>query len=500
VGKFSLDSLARLLWALVLLTLPVTSFRYVPFMGEGTYVRPLALYPLVLLWPVLLIRLKQGRIARPWPGALTVLLAFALAALAATTLGATLSPLELRGVEYSDRAIRALLTLAIGVGFFVAAIWMNQSEEDIKFSVKWLLVGLVFDLLWSAVQFIGLNSGYRRQLVEIQNLFSVRGLVQNRRVSGFAYEPSWLAGQIASLYLPWLVAATLTGYRAFGESKRSMVYGLPSVVRWLEPLLLLAALGGLLMTYSRSGLLVVAGAALFTFILAGGKTLAAFWAWVRAGFDRQRWKSPGATIRVAGSRIVLALLVLAILAGAGAFLADKGYIAAFFESESEDLFSYAVDVYLGPRLAYAVAALEAFQQSPWTGVGLGASGFVIYAHMPDWVQAGVPEISQQLSPDSQLYPNPKNLYVRLLAETGLAGFALFIAFYLALLAEALGVLRASSPAARWLGAAGLFTIAAVALQGFSQDSFAMPELWVNLGIMAGAAQVLNWKSQTTEMR
>ena len=100
--------------------------------AKATYVRPLALYPLVLLWPVLLIRLKQGKIAHPWPGALTVLLAFVLAALAATSLGATLSPLELRGVEYSDRAIRALLTLAIGVSFFVAAIWMNQSEEELK--------------------------------------------------------------------------------------------------------------------------------------------------------------------------------------------------------------------------------------------------------------------------------------------------------------------------------------------------------------------------------
>src|SRR5258707_1837018 len=110
VRKFSLNSIARLLWALVLVTLPVTSFRYVPFMGEGTYVRPLALYPLTLLWPVLLIRLKQGRIVRPWHGTLTILLAFVLAVLASTSLGATLSPLELRGVEYSGRAIRALLT------------------------------------------------------------------------------------------------------------------------------------------------------------------------------------------------------------------------------------------------------------------------------------------------------------------------------------------------------------------------------------------------------
>jgi O-antigen ligase len=489
--NLKLVSLSRLLWALVLVTLPVTSFRYVPFMGEGTNVRPLALYPLALLWPVLLIRLKQGKITRPWPGVLTILLAFALAVLAVTGMGATLSPVELRGVEYFDRAIRALLTVAIGLGFFVAAIWMNQSEDDLKFSIKWLLVGLVFDLLWGAAQFVGLNSGYRQELVKFQNLFSVRGLVNNKRASGFAFEPSWFAGQLAALYLPWLFASLLSRYHL-------------TKFRWLEPLLLLSALAGLLMTYSRSGLLVVSTAALFTFIVAGRETVSAFWQWVRAGFDpstgspvpavlaqagqdRQRWANRRAAIQAAGSRIILAVLAVAILTGVGTFLTNKGYIAALFKSQKEDLFSYAVDVYVGPRLAYSVAALESFQQSPWTGVGLGASGFQIYSHTPNWVLAGVPEIAQQLSPDSRLYPNPKNLYVRLLAETGLVGFALFIAFYLALLAEALSVLRQPAPAARWLGAAALFTIAAVALQGFSQDSFAMPELWINLGLLAGAA-------------
>ena len=42
--------------------------------------------------------------------------------------------------------------------------------------------------------------------------------------------------------------------------------------------------------------------------------------------------------------------------------------------------------------------------------------------------------------------------------------------------------------------AALFTFAAVVLQGFSQDSFAMPEMWINLGMLAGAAAVLKEKS------
>ena len=57
VGRvFALDNVARFLWAAVMLTLPVTSFRYFPFMGEATYVRPLSAYPLALLLIVLLIQ------------------------------------------------------------------------------------------------------------------------------------------------------------------------------------------------------------------------------------------------------------------------------------------------------------------------------------------------------------------------------------------------------------------------------------------------------------
>jgi O-antigen ligase len=81
------------------------------------------------------------------------------------------------------------------------------------------------------------------------------------------------------------------------------------------------------------------------------------------------------------------------------------------------------------------------------------------------------------------------MYVRLLTETGLAGFALFLAFYLAIFAEALSLLRGSK-AACWLGAAGIFALVAVMLQGISQDSFAMPEMWINLGILTGAAGAL----------
>src|SRR5512139_3712311 len=83
---FSVVNVSRFLWAAALFTLPITSFRYFPFLGEGTYVRPLALYPVALLLLIAFFQVTRGNAAVPRPGALVPLLGFVLIALAATGL------------------------------------------------------------------------------------------------------------------------------------------------------------------------------------------------------------------------------------------------------------------------------------------------------------------------------------------------------------------------------------------------------------------------------
>src|SRR5687767_15046374 len=95
-----IDHLTRLLWGAALVTIPVTSFRYFPFLGETTYVRPLAFYPIAFLIPLLLIQILRGRSSLPRAGALTPLTVFVLFILVATSFGALLDPLPLRGQEY----------------------------------------------------------------------------------------------------------------------------------------------------------------------------------------------------------------------------------------------------------------------------------------------------------------------------------------------------------------------------------------------------------------
>src|SRR5512141_2349901 len=156
LDRLPLDKMARFLWGTALFFLPVTSFRYYPLLGEGTFVRPLALYPVALLLLVLLIQFLRGKSSIPRAGVLVPLTVFVLFTLAASSFGVWLDPLPMRGQEYFGRVIRAWATVAIGVSFFVSALWMNRSEEDVRFSIRWILFGFVMDVLWSGVQMLAL--------------------------------------------------------------------------------------------------------------------------------------------------------------------------------------------------------------------------------------------------------------------------------------------------------------------------------------------------------
>ena len=457
--------LSRFLWGAALFTLPVTSFRYFPFLGDATYVRPLSLYPIAFLLPLLLIQLVRGKASVPRAGTLTPLLGFVLLALTATSLGVLLDPLPLRGQDYFGRAIRAWATLLIGLSFFIAAVWMNRNEDDLRFTVKWLLAGFVMDVLWSGVQSLAFYTPLLKKVTVThwQRAFSMRELVKTNRVSGLAYEPAWLAGQIATVYLPWLFASLLTRIRV-------------TRFKWLEMTLLGFAALLLLATFSRGGLLTAVIALVMTFILAGRTELRAAGNWFTSGFQR------GGNWLV---RFGVVVVFIGALAGAGLFLAQKGYIARLFNTNAENIEEFIIENSAGARAAYTFGALGAYEESPITGVGLGASGFYIYKHLPDWSMTTVPEIARQLSPENRLYPNPKNMYVRLLAETGLIGFILFIAFLFSVLGDSLKVLQSKTSFARYLGIAGLFSWIAIVLYNATQDSFATPNIWINFGILTG---------------
>jgi O-antigen ligase len=204
------------------------------------------------------------------------------------------------------------------------------------------------------------------------------------------------------------------------------------------------------------------------------------WNWFVSGFKN----AGGALLRTG-----MIVIVIGALTGAVFFLSRNDYVAGLFNSDADSLEEFIVDNYAGARGAYTAGALGAYEESPFFGVGLGASGFYMYDHLPDWAMTFVPEISRQLAPTSHLYPNPKNMYARLLAETGLIGFALFMIYLLSMLGDALRALQGKTIFSRYLGIAALFSWIAILIYNGTQDSFATPNIWINFGILAGMSAV-----------
>ncbi len=81
------------------------------------------------------------------------------------------------------------------------------------------------------------------------------------------------------------------------------------------------------------------------------------------------------------------------------------------------------------RFGIQIAMLEVFLNNPVKGTGYGLQAFESKNLYPDWAVAGNWEFEQKyLNEDYKSFPPGYNLYVRLLAETGIIGLLIFLFF------------------------------------------------------------------------
>jgi O-antigen ligase len=464
------QAIERFLWAAVLVALPVTSFRYLPFMGTDTQVRPLSLIPAVLLVFALILRSVRERRLILWSRYFLPLLVFILFAIASTAIGFFFAPVKIYSYTYSSRVLRAWLSFGVGLVFLITSMCMNRDEQDLRFTIKWIYVGLIAQVAWSLVQTVQIYIIHFSQLDLIQKTVMMAGLPPNGRISGLALEPSWLAAQVITLYLPWAFAAMLKKYNWGNRG-------------WSVAAILAACAFLLIFTFSRGGILTAVVAVILTFIIAGREWILQAWRWFSSPLLLKNF-SPNKLLEV-GLRITAILALLAGLAGGTYILSRNRYFAQIWQSRKNTLTNYFVDIYAGPRLAYSWAGWTVFEQHPWTGVGLGAAGLYLTQALPDWAHFNNPDIAQLLSPDNQVYPNIKNLTIRLLSETGILGFWSFISLYMLTLGKILNLLRSQRKELAFLGTASLLAWLSIVMLGITQDSLAMPIIWIPLGILIG---------------
>jgi hypothetical protein len=296
------------------------------------------------------------------------------------------------------------------------------------------------------------------------------GITSTARSSGLALEPSWLAAQMVILYLPWAFSSVLTSY---SFARRRFV-----------PVLLLAV--GLLlsaMSYSRSGILILIVSVLLTLIFAGQETISSVMHWFFNPLKKQE------TLPLNPRHLVLRLsllsLVFILVVGGLYLLSQNQYFSLLWQERGDNLVDYLVNIYAGPRLAFAWAGWNIFTSHPWLGVGLGGGGFYFHTALPVWSHFNLSEVSLILSPDFTGFPNVKNLYIRLLAEGGFLAFWVWMAFNLYIFSRILKLLKSDVRYLRFTAVAGMFAFFSILLVNFTLDSFAMPLLWLPFGVIVG---------------
>jgi hypothetical protein len=479
----ALNRVAEYSWVLLLVLLPLTSLPLMSALAGSAMVMPpsgAALFILVLVW--LLPALVRRRTLPPQSKPLLVFAGAAvISSLAAYFL---LFPL-FRDINFTRHMLEAGLTLAVGVCMFLVTAGYPKDSNALRRALGWINWSGLFIILWSLLQAVEwkATSTYPQWMVSIQSLLSsAPPHFYPDRVTGFAFEPSWLAHQLNMLYLPLWLAASVRRVSAH----RLRLLGIS-----FENLLLVGGLAVLWFSLSRVGLVS-------TLLMVGYLLIRAnLWLvrWIKRRIE-QRQKSSvlsRSASRLISLGLLLALLVfyLALILGVGVMVSQADpRMATLFDFSAlrqGNFLEYANQLVIAERVVYWQTGWEVFNDYPILGVGLGNAGYFFPEKMSPFGW-GLTDVNQLIFSDTAL-PNTKSMWARLLAETGLVGFSIFLCWLLVMWASGDRAQRHRPPVLQVFGLAGQLAILAFLVEGFSIDSFALPYLWVSLGLAAAAWRI-----------
>jgi len=463
----------KVIWGLLFITLPVTSFPYFPpSLGGEALVRPLAIYPLAIL--IILITIPR-LLKRPLPRTFLPIFAFVVIALVSSIFSFSSDIEALRGVTLASRLIRNVATLALGLGFYLTISLLPENWEDMKFSLRCLYAGFALALVWGTLQTVYVVHyfpKYFKLMQRIQSLFSTRKLFASR-ISGMTFEPKWFAEQICFLLLPWLLGSVLSRRTVF-----------PWRFKWItiEMVLLVWASGVLLFTYSRTGTAILVVLVILSFILL--RTLYQNKSHVKQKAGKKR----GRRILEISAVIVVLFTVLVVIGSQNPYFSR---LWRYYTEASNRHRTYLQYIAVEQRFVYWETALRTFISQPIIGVGLGNYAFYFDAMLPNQNWGAQKEIIRQITPSEgqNRLITPKNLYAKLLAETGLFGTAAFTAFIFAIIGCIFFLLFSKTPDQRLWGIGGFLALVVFLIVIFSFDSFALPNMWVFFGLITAAAHL-----------
>jgi O-antigen ligase len=202
----------------------------------------------------------------------------------------------------------------------------------------------------------------------------------------------------------------------------------------------------------------------------------------------------GSTLKI----ILLTCIVLVILSIVVIIAAQRNnYFSRLWsywmDEDSEGTYLYYIA--FSQRLVNWETAYLIFQDYPWLGIGLGNYTFYFDDYLPDRMYRE-PEIFRKLVPEKgrNQIVTVKNFLLRILTETGIIGFFVFLTFLIALRGCVANLLLSTETNLKFWGRAGLLGLIAFIPVTLSVDSFAIPNMWVVFGLITASANVFNRKT------
>ncbi|MDD2522178.1 MAG: O-antigen ligase family protein [Anaerolineaceae bacterium] len=468
-----------IVWIILLLVMPISSFTPLSDLMGGTNVAPLAIIPaviiLVLCW--LPVFFKGGR---KLPYHFKPLLLFFLVGGLSTLLVSFRNVPTFQGFSMNRSIIETIITLAMGVGFYLVTIFMVKGEKELRSTIRWISIAGTIVIAISLLQ-VGTWSIFQRYpewMHSLNRFLSSSRKLYEHRASGLAFEPSWLAHQLNILFIPLWLGLSISGQSVFKKKLFNNIQ--------IEGLLLVLGIFTLFLTLSRVGWLTLF--LLITYLVFRFANI-----WINKMTQSFRSDS---TIGRGKQRLLQVAIWVGLLVGLLVLVFVAGVIMTRVEPRMADFFDidrlrergfldWAAQLSLAERFMYWAAAYGVFQMFPIIGAGFGIPGFFFLHTVPDF-GSQLLDINEIILTKFYL-PNAKNLWARLLSETGIIGFALFVSWLVIHWrnandldkSTALGLFKA-------MGLFGKLVVLAMIIEGFSLDSFGLPYYWIALGLIAAS--------------
>lgn len=486
------------LWILALVGLPLSSFPYYArWANIQMLVTPFSMLPLTVLaifW-FLPYLLRRGKL----PLETTPIFFFILAAVVSSAAVFFMDIPSFKGRTILGQELRTFVTLGVGVLFYLLTTSFSLDEKGLQKTLRWITIGGIVMIAWTIFQsyfIVRYQADYPRWFITIRDaLVYQRAPVQGGlRTTGLAYESSWFTHMLVILYFPLWIASAV-------QRTSSFKFRLFKFIT-LEHILLVLGLLVFALASPRISFVALMMIVLFFFVKFN------IWLYKRIihPIDERQTISlqhPRLLhIMVATSMVVV---MVAFYLGVGLGLLKLGShrdwrleliftnppqmeeIQKILVLDDNTLINLSSRFAFMERTIYWVTGANVFNDYPLLGVGLGNSGFFALQKMP--YQAYMTyEIRDALFRAVTL-TNTKNMWTRLLSETGLVGFGIFALWLWIAWRSATTTLKSRSPVLRWTGCMGQLALLAYLVEGFSIDSFAMPYLWVVMGLIASAGMI-----------